>query len=97
MDPALLEGLVNAIRDAVTGRRHAADDNVALLVFDPSTNDNGAESWCRSIEELSKEFGWSSIATLARAGKALKGSALLYGSNLGIPLVDGRGRIFVRI
>lgn len=77
MDSAVLEGLLKAIRDAVSGRRHA-DDDVALPVFDPATSDSGAGGWCQSIEDLSKEFGWSSITTVARAGKALKGSALLW-------------------
>lgn len=77
MDPAVLEGLLKAIRDAVSGNRRAEDD-VALPTFDPATSDNGAEGWCRNIEVLSKEFGWSSIATVARAGKALKGSALVW-------------------
>lgn len=77
MEPTVLEGLLKAISDAVSGRRHA-DDDVALPVFDPATSDSGAEGWCKSIEELSKEFGWSSITTVAKAGKALKGSALLW-------------------
>lgn len=38
----------------------------------------GAETWCSNIESLAGEFGWSSIATFAKAGKALKGSALLW-------------------
>lgn len=77
MDPTVLEGLLKAIRDAVSGHRRSEND-VALPVFDPATNDNGAESWCHNIEELAREFGWSSIATVARAGKALKGSAVIW-------------------
>lgn len=77
MDCTALEGLLKAIRDAVSGQRRP-DDDVALPVFDPATSDNGASGWCDNIEELSKEFGWSSIATVAKAGKALKGSALLW-------------------
>lgn len=77
MDPGLIEGLLKAIKEAVTSRRQN-DDDVALPSFDPATSDNGAEHWCDHIETLSKEFGWSSIATVAKAGKALKGSAILW-------------------
>lgn len=70
----LLEGLVKAIRDAITtNQRH---DDIALPLFDPEKNDNGAEGWCRSIEKLGAEFKWSSIQQAAKAGKALRGSAL---------------------
>ena len=57
---------------------HRRDDDIVLPVFDPTASDLGAESWCNNLETLSKEFGWSSIATVAKAGKALKGSALLW-------------------
>lgn len=77
MDPTILEGLLKAIHDAVSGSRRR-DDDVALPVFDPSTSDSGAESWCKNIDTLAKELGWSSITTVAKAGKALKGSALLW-------------------
>lgn len=77
MDPALLTDLLKAIKDAVSSNRRP-DEDVALPTFDPTTSDSGAEGWCKSIEELAKEFGWSSLATIAKAGKALKGSALVW-------------------
>ncbi|KAH9637846.1 hypothetical protein HF086_005504 [Spodoptera exigua] len=77
MDLPVLQDLLKAIKDAVSGTRRR-DDDVALPIFDPTTSDLGAESWCNNIETLSKEFGWSSVATVAKAGKALKGSALLW-------------------
>lgn len=76
MDPSVVESLLNAIRDAVTANRR--QDDVALPTFDPVLGDNGAEPWCDNIEAIAKEFGWSSIAKVAKAGKALKGSALLW-------------------
>lgn len=72
VDPAVLEGLLKAIRDAVSG--HRREDDVALPVFVSATSDNGPEGWCHSIDELSEEFGWSSITTAARPGKPLMGS-----------------------
>lgn len=77
MEPSqLLENMVKAIRDAITAnQRH---DDVALPLFDPDKNDNGAETWCRSIEKLGAEFKWSSIQQAAKAGKALRGSALAW-------------------
>lgn len=76
MDPSLLEGLLKAIRDAVSSNhRH---DDVALPLFDPEKNDSGAEPWCESIAKLGTEFNWSSIQQAARAGKALRGSALTW-------------------
>lgn len=77
MDIPILQELLKAIKDAVSGSR-PKDSDVALPVFDPATSDLGAESWCNNIETLAKEFGWSNIATVAKAGKALKGSALLW-------------------
>ncbi|KAH9635127.1 hypothetical protein HF086_000848 [Spodoptera exigua] len=72
--PQLLEGLVKAIQDAITSNRRY--DDIALPVFDPEKNENGAEGWCRSIEKLGAEFKWTSIQQAATAGKALRGSAL---------------------
>ncbi|XP_063532834.1 uncharacterized protein LOC134743372 [Cydia strobilella] len=60
-----LKSFIKAIADAVSKRR--PDDDVALPVFDPATSDNGAETWCNNIAELTEEFGWSSIATVAKA------------------------------
>lgn len=77
MDVPALQELLRAIKDAVSGSGRKEDD-VALPIFDPTTSDLGAETWCNNIEALAKEFSWSSIATAARAGKALKGSAKLW-------------------
>lgn len=77
MDPDGVGNLLVAIRDAVSATRQR-DDDIALPLFDPEKNDCGAASWCHSIEILSKELNWSSIKTAAKAGKALKGSALLW-------------------
>lgn len=75
MDPEVLSGLLQAIQSAVSSS-HQRDDDVALPIFDPERHDDGAATWCESIEKLSKEFNWSSLKTAAKAGKALKGSAL---------------------
>lgn len=77
MEIPVLQDLLRAIKDAVSGGHHKESD-VALPIFDPATSDLGAESWCGNIDALANEFGWSSIATVAKAGKALKGSALLW-------------------
>lgn len=77
MDVGVLQDLLKAIKDAVSGAR-GKDDDIALPTFDPATSDSGAESWCAKIEALSREFGWSGIAAVAKAGKALKGSALVW-------------------
>ncbi|CAK1549738.1 unnamed protein product [Leptosia nina] len=76
MDSALLTDLLKAIRGAVSSNRRP-DEDIALPVFDPTTV-LCADGWCKNIEELAKEFGWSSLATVAKAGKALKGSALVW-------------------
>lgn len=76
MDPSIIENLLVAIKDAVSGNRR--QDDVALPIFDPGNNDAGAASWCDHIETLGTEFGWSGIAKVAKAGKALRGSALLW-------------------
>lgn len=77
MDPSELADILKAIRDALSSKRRP-DEDVALPTFDPATSDSGADGWCRNIEELANEFGWSSKATVAKAGKALKGSALVW-------------------
>lgn len=76
MNPALITELLTAIRDAVASNRR--QDDVAVPRFDPATSDSGAEAWCSNIETLGAEFGWSGIAMVAKAGKALKGSALVW-------------------
>lgn len=80
MDTGVISDLLAAIRDAVSNQAPSPsrDDDVALPLFDPEKNDCGAASWCSSIEMLATEFKWSSIKTTAKAGKALKGSALTW-------------------
>lgn len=81
MDIGAIGDLLAAIRDAVSNQQASPpskDDDVALPLFDPEKNDCGAASWCSSIETLATEFKWSSIKTAAKAGKALKGSALTW-------------------
>lgn len=74
MDADLLQSLLGAIRDAVTPKPQC--DDVALPLFDPDKSQNGASSWCKSVDDLSAEFKWSSLQLAAKAGKALRGSAL---------------------
>lgn len=76
MDPDMLESLLKTICEAVAGNRR--DDDVVLPPFDPEKNDNGAEVWCNNIDSIAKNRGWSSITTVSKAGKVLKGSALLW-------------------
>lgn len=75
MESEALEGLLKAIRDAVAVPR---SEDVALPTFDPDKNDNGAEGWCKNVETIAADLGWSSVTTVAKAGKALKGSALVW-------------------
>lgn len=74
MDANVLHDLLTTLKDAV--RANGKHDDVALPLFNPEKTDNGAEPWCCSIEKLGKEFSWSSIHQAAKAGKALRGSAL---------------------
>lgn len=75
MDVEMVASLLTSIRDAVS-KPHSKDDIIALPVFDPEKNDCGAASWCDNIAALAEDFKWSNIKTAARAGKALKGSAI---------------------
>lgn len=77
MNPEQLTTLLQGITDALSSK-HQRDDDVALPIFDPTTNDNGAESWCSNIKTLADNLGWNSVTTVAKAGKALRGSALLW-------------------
>ncbi|XP_045766170.1 uncharacterized protein LOC123867897 [Maniola jurtina] len=69
-----LQEILKSIRDSLTSNQRS--DDIALPIFDPEKSDNGAETWCKSIELLGTELGWSSIQKAAKAGKALRGSAL---------------------
>lgn len=74
MDPAELSNLLKVLSDSISSKsRH---EDIALPIFDPEKNDNGAEKWCSSIEELGADLGWSSLQKAAKAGKVLRGSAL---------------------
>ncbi|KAF9418535.1 hypothetical protein HW555_004684 [Spodoptera exigua] len=77
MDTETIGDLLKAIRDAIS-KTTQIDGDVALPVFDPEKCDNGAARWCNNIETLAKDLNWSSIKTAAKAGKALKGSALTW-------------------
>ena len=77
MDLPVLQELRKAMKDTLFST-HRRDDDIVLPVSDTTASDLDAESWCNNFGTLSKEFGWSSIATVAKAGKALKGSALLW-------------------
>lgn len=77
MDTDVISDFLKSIRDAVS-TSHQKDDDVAPPQYDPDKNDCGAASWCESIETLAKELQWSSLKTAAKAGKALRGSALIW-------------------
>lgn len=77
MDSEAITNLLKAIRDAVSTTQQK-DDDIALPLFDPDKNDCGAKSWCDSIEALRADLKWSSIKTAAKAGKALRGSAVTW-------------------
>lgn len=77
MDAESVASFLKAIQAAVS-TTHQKDDDVALPIFDPDRNDCGAASWCDSIEKLAKDLNWSSLKTAAKAGKALKGSAVIW-------------------
>lgn len=68
-----MKNLLESIKAAITSNRR--QDDVALPLFRPEKMHNGAESWCKSIEDLGGEFNWSSLQMVAKAGKALRGSA----------------------
>lgn len=74
MDTEVMKNLLDTIKMAIASN-HRQDD-VVLPVFHPEKMHNGAESWCKSIEDLGAEFNWSSLQMVAKAGKALRGSAL---------------------
>lgn len=67
--------LIKTLQDAVSSNR-CKEDDIALPTFDPEKINRGAAAWCSEIKALADELRWSSISTVARAGKALRGSAL---------------------
>ncbi|CAB3252905.1 unnamed protein product [Arctia plantaginis] len=76
MDGELVKNLLESIQKTLSAnRRH---DDVVLPVFHPEKMHNGAESWCKNIEDLGGEFEWSSLQMVAKAGKALRGSAFTW-------------------
>lgn len=74
MNNDVVAGFLAAIRDAVQYIQR--NDDVALPIFDPEKNDDGAVGWRDSIQKLGEDLRWSSILTASEAGKALRGSAL---------------------
>lgn len=73
MDAELVKTLLESIKMAISTNRR--QDDMALPAFDPEKMHNGAESWCKNIEDLGAELNWSSLQMVAKAGKALRGSA----------------------
>ncbi|CAG9789368.1 unnamed protein product [Diatraea saccharalis] len=92
----VIENLLSAIRNTVTASQRQDDGTIALPLFDPGTGDKAAAAaWSIEIEGTSMEFGWSSIATVAKVGKALEGSALLGLNRVNLKTVEP-GRILNR-
>ncbi|CAG5050426.1 unnamed protein product [Parnassius apollo] len=74
MDVEMLKGLLETIQNViVSNKRH---DDVAVPIFDPDKSNDGAAVWCESFDKLGDELKWSSFEKVAKAGKALRGSAL---------------------
>ncbi|CAG4959531.1 unnamed protein product [Parnassius apollo] len=75
MDAKLVKGLLETIQNAkVLNKRY---DNVEVPIFDPDKSNDGAVGWCGSFDKLREELKWSSFEKVAKAGKALRGAALL--------------------
>ncbi|CAG5050438.1 unnamed protein product [Parnassius apollo] len=51
-------------------------DDAAVPIFDLDKSNDGAAAWCESFDKLGDELKWSSFEKVAKAGKALRGSAL---------------------
>ncbi|CAG5032604.1 unnamed protein product [Parnassius apollo] len=74
MDVELVKGLLETIRNAmVSNKQH---DDEAVPIIDPDKSNYEAAAWCESFDKLGEEFKWSSFEKVAKAGKALLGSAL---------------------
>lgn len=69
-----LQALLTSIKEALSSRNR--QDDMALPTFDPAVTDTGAAAWCADVEKFGVECGWSGLTKIAKAGKALKGSAL---------------------
>ncbi|XP_022831187.1 uncharacterized protein LOC111359779 isoform X2 [Spodoptera litura] len=65
MDAELVKTLLESIKMAISTNRR--QDDMALPSFDPEKMHNGAESWCKNIEDLGAEFNWSSLQMVAKA------------------------------
>lgn len=76
MDPDAVANLIKVLSDAISSK--SRNEDIALPIFDPEKYDNGAETWCSSIEDLGADLGWSSLQKTAKAGKVLRGSALAW-------------------
>lgn len=76
MDPEVMKTMLESIATAISSNRRAND--IALPVFHPEKSNNGAEAWCKSVEDLAVEFHWSGLQMVALAGKALRGSASIW-------------------
>ncbi|CAG5050435.1 unnamed protein product [Parnassius apollo] len=74
MNVELVKGLLETIQNVmVSNMRH---DDSAVSIFDLDKNNDGAAAWCESFDKLGDELKWSSFEKVAKAGKALRGSAL---------------------
>ncbi|CAG5050432.1 unnamed protein product [Parnassius apollo] len=74
MDVELVKGLLETIQNVmVSNMRH---DDSAVSIFDLDKNNDGAAAWCESFDKLGDELKWSSFEKVAKAGKALRSSAL---------------------
>ncbi|KAH9641258.1 hypothetical protein HF086_016431 [Spodoptera exigua] len=73
MDAELVKTLLESIKMAISTNRR--QDDISLPSFDPEKMHNGADSWCKNIEDLGAEFNWTSLQMVAKAGKALRGTA----------------------
>ncbi|CAG5046550.1 unnamed protein product [Parnassius apollo] len=71
MDVQLVKGLLETIQNAMVSNKRY--DNLAVLIFDPDKSNDGAAAWCNKLGE---ELKWSSFEKDAKAGKALRSSAL---------------------
>ncbi|CAG5046532.1 unnamed protein product [Parnassius apollo] len=74
MDVELVKGLLETIQNAMVSNKRYV--NLAVPIFDPDKSNDGAAAWCETFNKLADELKWSSFEKTAKAGKALRGSAL---------------------
>ncbi|CAG5057107.1 unnamed protein product [Parnassius apollo] len=74
MDVELVKGLLETIQNAMVSNK--LHDDVAVSIFNPDKSYDGAAAWCESFNKLGDGLNWISFEKVAKAGKALRGSAL---------------------